>query len=335
MPPMKRSGIRTVSPGTQMEDCMARFTMVTIIGAGLMGHSLALLFAKSGSRVHLVDRESGILETARRKIEAGLSTLRSVEAIPLTDAEILAAITTSTDAREHAAESDLVLEAVSEKPAVKQAVYESLLGCVGPKTIVSSNTSALDVFEFMPAALMPRAAMTHFFVPPHLVPLVEVVPSPNAEADVTETLRAGLSATGAKPVFMKKFAKGFIINRLQRAYNREALLLVQEGFADARTIDEAVKASLAIRFPVMGIMEKNDQAGLGLILNNIDNGPLGLNNSEEAPSILRDMVAAGNTGFASGKGFYDYSGVDKEKLTRERDEKLLKVRKLLQEMGEL
>lgn len=300
-----------------------------------MGHSLALLFAKSGSRVRLVDTDSGILEGAMRLIASELAVLRSVEKIPFTDAEVLAAIALSMDARAHATEADLILEAVSEKPAVKQAVYESLVGRVGPKTIVSSNTSALNVFEFMPASLMPRAAMTHFFMPPHLVPLVEVVLSPIAEPDVVETLQTGLSATGAKPVFMKKFAKGFIINRLQRAYNREALLLVQEGYADARTIDKAVKASLAIRFPVMGIMEKNDQAGLDLILNNIDNGPLGLNNSEEAPTMLREMVAAGDTGLKSGKGFYDYNGMDTEKLTHERDEKLLKVRKLMQEIGEL
>lgn len=314
---------------------MSRFSMVTIVGAGLMGHSLALLFAKSGSRVHMVDMDAGILASAMEKIKADIATLRAAEEIPLSDKEILSAIQTGTDVRVHAAESDLILEAVSEKPAIKQAVYERLVGHVGPKTIVTSNTSALDVFEFMPRELMARAAMTHFFVPPHLVPLVEVVPSPAAEPDVTPALKAGLSATGAKPVFMKKFAKGFIINRLQRAYNREAFHMIQEGYADAETIDEAVKASLAIRFPVMAILEKNDQAGLDLVLNNFNNGPLGLYNSEEAPAILAEMVKAGKSGFKTGKGFYDYTGKDKEKLTRERDEKLLKVRKLMQEMGEL
>jgi 3-hydroxybutyryl-CoA dehydrogenase len=112
-------------------------------------------------------------------------------------------------------------------------------------------------------------------------------------------------------------------------------LLIQDGIADASTIDEAVKASLAIRFPVMGILEKNDQAGLDLVLNNFKAECFNLVNTEEPPAILETMVKAGRLGFKSGHGFYDYSDLDKEKLARERDEKLLKIRKLMQEIGEL
>lgn len=313
---------------------MAHFASVTIVGAGIMGHSLALLFAKAGSRVYLVDVDTDILESAMKRIAASLATLRTVEDIPRSDKEILSAIRTGVDAKKYTHEADLVLEAASEQPGVKKKIFESLVGCVGPKTVVSSNTSSLNVFEFMPAELMPRAAMTHFFVPPHLVPLVEVVPSPVAEPDVASLLKAGLSAIGSKPIFMKKFAKGFIINRLQRAYNREAYHILQEGYADVQTIDDAVKASLAIRFPVMAIFEKIDQSGLDLVLNNIGNR-LDLENSEEPPALLEEMVHSGHHGFKSGKGFYDYSNMDKEKFIQERDKKLLKIRNLMQEIGEL
>ena len=314
---------------------MAVFAKVTIIGSGLMGQYISLVFAKAGSKVCMVDLNQDILDRAFGRIKNTLGVMRQFDEVHESDEAILSRITTDTDFRPHTPDSGLILEAIVEKAEVKRELYQSLMGHYGPSTVISSNTSVLNVFELMPQAMLPRAAMTHFFVPPHLVPLVEVVGSPVVEPDVLPALKESLTIAGMKPVFMKRFINGFIVNRLQRAYNREAFQLIEDSYADAATIDEAVKASIAIRFPVMGILGKNDQAGLDLVLNNIKAEELHLVNHENPPAVLERMVRAGELGCKSGKGFYDYSGLDPDVMARERDEKLIKIRRLMQEIGEL
>lgn len=311
---------------------MPRFTMVVVIGAGLMGQYIALAFARTGSFVRMIDLDQTRLDHAKKRITTALATMADLATLKEPAGAILDRVSTGIGHIKYIGEAELILEAITENSEAKRALFASMAGRYAPEAVITSNTSALNVFELMPPEMLPRAAMTHFFVPPHIVPLVEVVASPLAEPDVLPALREYLTQADTRPVFLRKFIKGFIINRLQRAYNREAFRLVEEGYADAATIDAAVKASLAIRFPVMAMMEKNDQAGLDLMLTNIKE-KLDLVNDETPPAMLERMVAAGELGFKSGKGFYDYSGVDKEEAVRKRDEKLLRVRQLLQELG--
>ena len=313
---------------------MARFEHVAVVGAGLMGQYIALIYAATGSRVRLIDLDQGRLDKALRRIEATLANTTNL--VPQwKDAKgIRGRISTELDLIKGIADAELILEAIFENAQAKRDLFAKISGNCSQQTIITSNTSILNAFELMPESMLPRAAMTHFFVPPHIVPLVEVVVAPNADSDVFPALKEYLTQADMRPIFLKKFIKGFIINRLQRAYNREAFQLIEDGFADAQAIDAAVKASLAIRFPVMAIMEKNDQAGLDLVLNNF-NEKLDLVNHENPPRLLETMVTAGKLGFKSSRGFYDYSTADIAETIRARDEKLLRIRQLMQELGEL
>lgn len=311
---------------------MSPFKKVTVIGAGFMGGTLAFVFAKSGSQVHMIDRNAEILERAMSGIKDSITNLRMYEEVAMSDKAVLDAIHPSTDMGPHLGDSDFILEVIIENPEAKKALFADIAGKHKPEAIISSNTSVLNAFELMPESMLPRAAMTHFFSPAHLVPLVEVVVSPTAEDDVAPRLDAALRKAEMKPVYLRRFINGFIVNRLQRAINREAYQLVDDGYADAATIDEAVKTSLAIRFPVTALMEKNDQAGLDLIKDNYS-VKMNLASHNDIPRCIEERVAAGNLGFKSGKGFYDYSDRPKEEYTRERDEKLMKMRKLMREIG--
>ncbi len=313
---------------------MPRFKQVAVVGAGLMGQYIALAFARTGSRVRMIDVDRPRLDRARKRIASTLANMTNFADMKEPAAAVLDRIDTGIGLHGHIEDAELILEAIIENAGAKRALFASMTGLHSPGAIITSNTSALNVFELMPPEMLPRAAMTHFFVPPHIVPLVEVVVSPDAGPDVENALREYLVQADMRPVFLRKFIRGFIINRLQRAYNREAFHLVEGGYAEAKIIDQAVKASLAIRFPVMALMEKSDQAGLDLVLNNIRE-KLDLVNHEDPPAILERMVAAGELGFTSGRGFYDYTGMDKEEIIRKRDEKLLRVRRLLQELGEI
>ena len=311
---------------------MARFEQVTVVGAGLMGQYIALTFAAAGSRVRMIDLEQARLDRAMERIRTTLADTAGLVPRWADTEAILGRLSGMADLAAGIGGADLILEAIVENAGAKRDLFAAIAGNCPDHAIICSNTSALNVFELMPETMLRRAAMTHFFVPPHVVPLVEVVVAPGADPDVRPALDAYLREADMRPVFLKRFIKGFIINRLQRAYNREAFYLVEEGFADAATIDAAVRASLAIRFPVMALMEKNDQAGLDLVLNNIKE-KLDLVNHENPPALLEEMVGAGKLGFKSGTGFYDYSAMDKDAVIKDRDVKLLEIRRLMQELG--
>lgn len=313
---------------------MTRFKQVAVVGAGLMGQYIALAYAATGSAVRLVDLDQNRLGQALQRIRVTLENTAGTVPRWSDRGGILGRMSTSTDLVDGVKDADLILEAITEQANAKRDLFARIVGNCPERAIITSNTSTLNVFELMPQGMLCRAAMTHFFVPPHIVPLVEVVVSPEADPDVMPALKEYLTAADMRPVFMHRFIKGFIINRLQRAYNREAFQLIEDGFADAATIDDAVKASIAIRLPVMALMEKNDQAGLDLVLNNSREN-LGMADGNEPSKLLERMVQAGELGFKSGKGFYDYSAVDREQVVKDRDAKLLRIRQLMQELGVL
>ncbi|MDL2209373.1 hypothetical protein LJC26_01015 [Desulfovibrio sp. OttesenSCG-928-O18] len=187
----------------------------------------------------------------------------------------------------------------------------------------------------LPQELLPRTIMTHFFVPPHVIPLVEIVGNDQTAPDIAPAIKAYLEKAGMVPVVLSRFIPGFIINRIQRAIYREAYALVGDGIIDAEQFDTAIKASLGIRYPIQGVLKNRDMAGLDSTLNVWKSQILGLASNEDVPPILEKLVAEGRCGMKVGKGFYDYTGQTAEEIARESESQLFQMRKLMRETGNL
>ncbi|MPZ40238.1 MAG: 3-hydroxyacyl-CoA dehydrogenase family protein [Rhizobiales bacterium] len=270
---------------------------IAVVGAGLMGHGIAQVFAVAGHDVTITDSVVASLDSAKARIAAGLKDLGD-------DPRAVERVTPHRDLADAVRDADYVVEAVSENLPLKQALFANIETHVRPDTILASNTSVIPITDIMDGLKRrERALGTHWWNPPTLVPLVEVIgtqwTSPQAIA-WTMDLHA---AAGKKPAHVKKDVPGFIGNRLQHALWREAISLVERGICDAETVDTVIKAAFGRRLAVLGPLENADLVGTDLtlaihrtVLPDIDHRP--------GPSpYLEKLVADGKLGFKSGEGF--------------------------------
>ncbi len=313
---------------------MTAIHRTAVIGAGTMGHGLALVFARNGLPTRLADLDEAVLQTAKHRIAAALETLAAEgmtapEEIPA----VLSRIHTTTRLEEACAEADFILEAVVEQVEVKRRLFADLDRLAPPHAILASNTSHLDLFSFVETGRPAKVLITHWFSPPHLIPLVEVVGGPQTSAATIAAVRELLSALGKKPLVLRRFLPGFLANRLQAALTQEALFLLENGYATAEELDEAVKQSFALRTPFLGVIQRLDFAGLDLqqaILKNRRYAPPA---PIERASSVDARVARGRLGVKTGAGFYDYGGRSPEEIFRARDRRLIRLLRLLEETG--
>ncbi len=312
---------------------MRTFAKVAVIGAGTMGHSLALLFARAGSQVALVDLNRDILDTAVKKMAHSLDTFERYEPAGEPARDVLRRVTTTTDTVGAVKDADKVLEVVVENADIKRTLYNHIAPHLKADAVLCSNASALVPFELAPESLLPRMAMTHYFVPPHIIPLVEIVGSEKTDPDISLSLKAYLEQAGMVPIVLSKYIPGLIINRIQRAIFREAYALVGDGTIDAEQFDLAVKASLGIRYPVQAVLNNRDHAGIDSTLKVWKSQKMGLVDHEDVPPVLETLVAQGRLGVKAGRGFLDYGGKSPEEITRESEEKLFQMRKFMRESG--
>lgn len=315
---------------------MTPIKTVAVVGAGTMGHALAQVFAQGGYAVWLVDVDEAILAKARRMIASNLKTLAEAGCFP--EDEIPAAldrIRTTTRTEEAGRDADFVIEAVIEDIATKKDLFKTLDRVCPAHAILASNTSYLNIFEFVETNRPEKVLIAHWFAPPHVVPLVEIVCGPQTSQATAATIRDLMVQLGKKPILINKFLPGFIANRLQSALTQEVLFLLDNGYATPEDIDEAAKNSFALRTPIVGLVQRFDYAGLDLtqkILRNRQYEPPRL--IDHSPSVDR-LVALGKLGVKTGCGFYDYGNSTTEEITKKRDVKLIKLRELLKEIGEL
>lgn len=315
---------------------MLEIRNVTVVGAGTMGHALAQVFAAHGCTVRLTDDRPEAMPRALGMVRANLETLVEAGCMPAEGiGPTLARIHPTPHIEEAAAAADLAVEAVVEDREVKQAVFAALDRHCPPHAILASNTSYLNIFEFVKTGRPEKVAITHWFTPPHIIPLVEIVCGPQTAPETAAALEHLLAAMGKKPIVIRKFLPGFIANRLQSALTQEALFLLDNGYATAEEIDAAARSSFALRTPFLGVVKRFDYAGLDLtqkILRNRQYAPP--QPIERSPAVDR-LVESGGLGVKTGRGFYDYGGRSPEDLARERDRKLLRLVGLLEEMGEI
>ena len=216
-----------------------------------------------------------------------------------------------------------------EKVDAKQELYAKLAACVPSDVIIASNTSALNIFEVIPESLLPQQIICHWYAPPHVIPLVEVVKSEQAPQEYADVAIELLKKCGKTAVYMKKFIKGYIVNRLQQCLNREVFYLLDNGYCDAEAIDLAAKASFVPRAVVLGLLKRADFGGLDMTANNYKNRSYTMpEHGDEMPRTLAEHVERGELGIKTGRGFYDYSDVDIEELKIKRDKQLFEIFKV-------
>ncbi len=298
---------------------------VLVVGAGTMGHSLAQVFATAGHQVRLTDKDPECLERALRFIQANLQTLREAGINPGEDTAVLGRIRTSTSIEEAAADVALAIEAVFEDATVKREVFTLLDRHCPPHAILASNTSYLNIFEIVATSRPDKVIIAHWYAPPHIIPLVDVVRGPGTSGKTVQRMVGWLREMGKRPVVLKEFIPGFIVNRIQRALGREVLSLLARGLFEPEEIDEAVRWSLGIRLPVLGVVRRIDYAGVDLAQKALQNPSIYLaDTDDDARDLVEKMVTEGRLGIKSGRGFYDYKGRAAEEIKKERDLELLK-----------
>jgi 3-hydroxybutyryl-CoA dehydrogenase len=281
---------------------------IAVVGAGLMGHGIAQVFALAGHDVIIYDSFEKTLATAKDRILANLKDLGD-------DVSAVDRVTPQGDLALAVKDADYVVEAVLEDLPLKQKLFGEIEQHARPDAILASNTSVIPITSIMQGLKRrERALGTHWWNPPFLVPLVEVIETEWTSAEaVAFTMKLHADA-GKKPAHVKKDVPGFIGNRLQHALWREAVSLVERGICDAETVDTVIKAAFGRRLAVLGPLENADMVGTDLTLA-IHNTVLGDIDSRPGPSpYLEKLVKDGKLGFKSGEGFRKWSPEQQQEL---------------------
>jgi 3-hydroxybutyryl-CoA dehydrogenase len=273
------------------------FRTAAVVGAGLMGRRLAGVLAAGGLDVTLCDTRAEVLDDA---VAAALRTAKGLSdngnGAVRAEAELGGAV----------GGADLVVEAVVEDLAVKQALF-ARLAVENTTGVLATNTSVLPVAavtERVPDAS--RCLGTHWWNPPDLIPIVEVVPGPRTDPVVADRVEALLRALGKTPVRVRRDVPGFIGNRLQHALWREAIALVADGICDAETVDLVVRNTIGLRLGCLGPIENADYVGLDLTLAIHEAVLPSLNRDQRPNPLLRDLVSRGDLGAKTGRGLLDW-----------------------------
>ena len=288
---------------------MTELTKVAVIGSGLMGHGIAQVFAVAGHDVAVVDPNESSLRAVLERIRANLQAMLAHGVQLADDVEtILQRVRLTTDMADGCRDVALVTEAVFEDMALKQQVFADLDALCPPEVVLCSNTSVMSITEIASKAQhRERIVGTHWWNPPYLIPLVEVVRTEETAVSVAEFTYNLLQKIGKRPVHVYRDVPGFVGNRLQHALWREAFAIIDEGICDAATVDEVVRNSFGLRLPVLAPVENADMVGLDLTLA-IHNYILPHINASPTPSTtLQEKATQGNLGFKTGEGFLDWS----------------------------
>jgi 3-hydroxybutyryl-CoA dehydrogenase len=287
---------------------MKEIKQVLVVGGGMMGKNIAFVLTANPelqvavTDISAQDVHGGIRANCRQLIEHGVLTEQALE-------ERLGRIVFTTDmASSRVKSADLVIEAVFEDMTVKRETFAKLESACAPDSVFCTNTSVMSPSEIS-AGLRYRERFvgTHFWNPAHLVPLVEVVKTDATSDETAETVMQLLKSVGKKPVLCKKDVPGFVANRMQHALWREAIAIVENGIADAETVDEAVKNSFGLRLPQLGPLENADMVGLDLTYSIHDYLLPDLDASGHPSPLLRELKQNGDLGFKTGKGLRNWT----------------------------
>jgi 3-hydroxybutyryl-CoA dehydrogenase len=285
---------------------------IAVVGAGLMGRGIAGTLAAAGHQVMLYDTVPETLDAAMAELMAAQQLPdRSMAAQPATDEHTAdrppgMAVIAAADLASAVTGATFAIEAVVEDLGVKQALFAQL-DRLAPDAILATNTSVLPVGAIAARVTRPeRVVGTHWWNPPHLIPIVEVVRGAGTSPETLERTEAFLTALGKTPVRVERDIPGFVGNRLQHALWREAIALVADGVCDAATVDLVVRNTIGLRLAAMGPLENADFVGLDLTLAIHDAVLPSLSRQTHPSALLSSLVADGRLGAKSGQGFYPW-----------------------------
>ena len=310
---------------------------IAVVGAGLMGHGIALVLALGGHSVRLADSRPETLDAVPGLMASALATLTEAGAAPdgWTADRLAGAVRLSPDLAATVDGASLVVEAITEDPEAKRTLFSELDRLCAPDTVLASNTSYLDVFPLIPAARQPRAIVAHWYTPPYIVDLVDVVPGPETLPEVVAGIRDLVVGLGQVPIVLKRFVPGYVANRIQSAITAEVHHLLDAGYASPREIDDAIVHGLALRIPILGHLAKADFTGLDLQRRALANASYSPPPPRTRSDSLDALCAEGRTGVMAGRGYFDWGGRDPAELFRERDRKLLALKAAMRTIGRM
>lgn len=305
---------------------MSTIKNVLIVGGGLMGKNIAFVASSVPEHqitvydVRPVDVADGIRQNTRQLVEAGVLTEAELD-------ERLSRIgfTTDLDSAEVKA-SDLVIEAVFENMDLKRETFAKLEARLRDDCIFCTNTSVMSPTEISRDLVhKERFVGTHFWNPGHLIPLVEVVRTEATTQETADAVMEFMAKIGKKPCLCNKDVPGFIANRLQHALWREAISIVENGIADAPTVDTAIKNSFGLRLPQLAPLENSDMVGTDLTYNIHDYVLAHIEDSHRPSPLLTEMKEAGKLGFKSGEGFYKWTPEEIQKCNEDLNSYLIRM----------
>jgi 3-hydroxyacyl-CoA dehydrogenase len=302
---------------------------VSVIGAGLMGHGIAQVFAQAGYNVLLKDIKQEFLSNAIIRMKENLQKLSDASIIQREEIDAtISRVETTLDMKEALMNSDFMIEAATENMDLKKQIFREASKFSPERAILATNTSGLPIVDIAGVTNRPgRVVGIHFWNPPYLLRAVEVVKGASTTDETVKVASDILKKVGKKPVVVKRDIPGQIGIRILYAMLREATSLVEKGVASPEDIDTVVKEALGTRLPVVGVLELADLSGVDLVLMVSKRLFKDLDNSPEPSKLLTDMVANGRTGIKSSKGFYSWTPQSIASIVKKRDEHLLKILK--------
>lgn len=282
---------------------------ISVVGGGLMGCGIAQLFAYAGHRVTVSDVSNEVLSSVHYKIRHNLERMAAQELAEKNKIEsTLEKISINSDLNSSVIGAHFVVEAVSENLELKQKIFQQLDSVCPQDTILASNTSVISITEIAQKSLhQERIVGTHFWNPPTLIPLVEVIPGHRTSIDVVDVTFDLLAHVGKHPVRVKQDVPGFVGNRLQHALWREAISIIEHGIAGPDEVDEVVKFGFGARLAILGPLENAELVGLDLTYAIHDYILKHLENSPNPSPLLIEKVEKQELGFKSGQGFRSWS----------------------------
>jgi 3-hydroxybutyryl-CoA dehydrogenase len=304
----------------------------SVIGTGTMGPGIAQVLAQHGIGVQIYDIKEEQLRKARETLNRNLKLMSDAGFISKNDIERIGSqIQETRDLKAAVDGVDLVIEAIPEVLDLKTAIFADLDRVCAEGTILASNTSGLSITALAKATGRPgKVVGMHWWNPPIIIPVIEVIRGQATDDATVKVLTDLIMKIHKVPVLVKKDVPGFLGNRLQYALMREAIALLNEGVASAEDIDTMIKAGIGFKFPVMGPLETIDMAGLDIYHRVSQYLYKNLDSASSPPAMIEEKVKNNELGLKTGKGFYDYSGTDVNRLMGQRISKLLV---LLKDLG--